>query len=165
MEVCTTPENITHLYRHFDASGKLLYVGISLNVLGRLHQHRNLSPWFDRIASVTVEKFGTREGAIEAERRAINDENPEYNIALKPVPADDIGYTAKKRIVQAADEITRNVVIQPMYTVPEAAKLLRASQTSVYTLIRSGQLGSVQINSKRLVSGWQLLDYIDSLHK
>src|SRR5438067_656371 len=38
----------TQLYRHFDADGTLLYVGISLSALQRLRGHR-AAEWIDRI--------------------------------------------------------------------------------------------------------------------
>ena len=46
---------VNHLYRHYDANGELLYVGISLNALNRLAQHREVSAWFPDIAKVTIE--------------------------------------------------------------------------------------------------------------
>lgn len=70
----------TSLYRHWDADGRLLYVGISLSALQRLAQHKERSRWFERIASVTIEQFPTREAALAAEREAIATERPECNI-------------------------------------------------------------------------------------
>jgi excinuclease UvrABC nuclease subunit len=68
------------LYRHFDANGTLLYVGMSLNALNRLIQHRQVSLWFDEIANITIEKFETKDQLIEAEMQAIKTESPKYNI-------------------------------------------------------------------------------------
>lgn len=73
-------DETTTLYRHFDASGALLYVGISLSVLDRLTAHR-ASRWHSDIAAVTLEHFPTREAALDAEAEAITNENPKYNIA------------------------------------------------------------------------------------
>lgn len=67
------------LYRHFDAQGRLLYVGISVNVAYRLMQHMQGSPWADEIRSITVEIFETREAAMKAEREAVARENPLHN--------------------------------------------------------------------------------------
>lgn len=71
----------TDLYRHFSADGELLYVGISLSAVVRLAGHRNTSHWFRQIASVTVEKFATRQEAERAERLAIEREKPRHNLA------------------------------------------------------------------------------------
>jgi predicted DNA-binding transcriptional regulator AlpA/predicted GIY-YIG superfamily endonuclease len=79
--VVEDPSGCTALYRHFDKHGDLLYVGISLNAAARLSQHRN-KPWFAQIANVTVEKFATREEALAAEKRAIMDELPRFNVAM-----------------------------------------------------------------------------------
>lgn len=69
----------TSLYRHFDADGVLLYVGISIDHISRLLQHRYGSDWFYDIASVTIEHFDTPEEAVEAENLAIVGEKPVYN--------------------------------------------------------------------------------------
>src|SRR5690606_6831850 len=70
----------TALYRHFDAEGRLLYVGISLNAFSRLMQHRRDSVWFRQIASVTIEWFPTRGKAVDAEVQAIRNERPLHNV-------------------------------------------------------------------------------------
>jgi predicted GIY-YIG superfamily endonuclease len=69
------------LYRHFNAAGELLYVGISLSPTTRLYQHRSGARWFREISSVTVEWFDCRQFAETAERQAIKSEKPRYNIA------------------------------------------------------------------------------------
>lgn len=73
----------TYLYRHFDAAGVLLYVGISLSAVVRLSNHRTASSWSEQIATVTVEQFPTRGEAYEAETIAIRTEKPLYNKAKK----------------------------------------------------------------------------------
>jgi hypothetical protein len=72
--------NPTQLYRHFDESGILLYVGISLSTLTRLGQHEDNAHWFYRIKTVTIEYFKTRQAAEAAEDRAILAERPLHNI-------------------------------------------------------------------------------------
>lgn len=70
----------TALYRHFDDGGQLLYVGISLNAIGRLVQHRQSSHWANQIAKMTVEYYPTRTEALAAEVKAIREERPLHNI-------------------------------------------------------------------------------------
>lgn len=72
------------LYRHYDKAGVLLYVGVSLNPVARLQQHRRAAHWFYQIARIEVEYFGDRDTAIDAESTAITTENPLHNIAGKP---------------------------------------------------------------------------------
>lgn len=71
---------LTALYRHFDADGRLLYVGISLSPARRLSNHAAGSRWADKIAHVTIEWLPTRQEALAAEGRAIASENPLHNI-------------------------------------------------------------------------------------
>lgn len=70
----------TALYRHFDESGALLYVGISLSAMQRMEQHRDRSGWFDQIANVKIERYPTRQDALRAEENAIRSERPKYNV-------------------------------------------------------------------------------------
>lgn len=68
------------LYRHFDAAGRLLYVGISLNALSRLSQHKSESSWFFNITRVEIEQHPTRAAAAAAEIEAIRTEDPLHNV-------------------------------------------------------------------------------------
>jgi predicted GIY-YIG superfamily endonuclease len=70
----------TKLYRHFDAKGTLLYVGMSLNPFKRLGEHRH-AHWYESIDRVEIERFETRAEAAAAEREAIRREKPLHNIA------------------------------------------------------------------------------------
>lgn len=71
----------TALYRHFDAGGQLLYVGISLSAVQRLAQHKTGSEWFPKIARVDIEWLPSRAIALRAEAAAIERENPLHNRA------------------------------------------------------------------------------------
>lgn len=69
----------TTLYRHFDARGGLLYVGISRNESDRFRQHKRESRWAHEVARVSTEEFPTRKAALVAESFAIVRERPLYN--------------------------------------------------------------------------------------
>lgn len=73
----------TALYRHFDAAGILLYVGISVRPAQRQTQHRRRSPWFATIARTEIEWLPGLDEAITAEAKAIRSENPRHN-KVKP---------------------------------------------------------------------------------
>ena len=73
------------LYRFFDQSGALLYVGLTANPGARLNEHRG-QPWWSEVANVTLETFPSRETVTEAERTAIGSEKPRYNIQLADGP-------------------------------------------------------------------------------
>lgn len=68
------------LYRHFAADGELLYAGISLSWPTRTKSHVRGSPWFDQVAEVKIEKFATRQQALQAEKEAIKTEKPRFNV-------------------------------------------------------------------------------------
>ena len=70
---------LTHLYRHYDFDGKLLYVGVSNNVIGRWATHKSKNPWADQVAVITVDHYPTREAAENAEADAILAERPRFN--------------------------------------------------------------------------------------
>jgi predicted GIY-YIG superfamily endonuclease len=71
------------LYRHFDAEGALLYVGITVDMPRRGREHATTSEWFERAARTTFESFLTRGAALEAERTAVIVERPRYNIVYR----------------------------------------------------------------------------------
>lgn len=78
----------TDLYRHFDAEGRLLYVGISYGAIARLQQHaEGRAGWVSKIVRVEVQKFRTREAAERAEALAIQREAPLHNKRRPKPPA------------------------------------------------------------------------------
>lgn len=93
----------TSLYRHFDADGRLLYVGISKNAVARLNGHSAKS-WYGEIASVTIEHHKSRAHALYAEALAIQDEGPIYNKA-QPIPRDPDAPKPKAPLVISAPKL------------------------------------------------------------
>jgi hypothetical protein len=78
------------LYRHLGDDNKLLYVGISFNALVRLKSHKHNSSWYDKVKSVVIEKYETRDDALIAEKVAIENEKPLFNVIYnKDVNAND----------------------------------------------------------------------------
>ena len=69
----------TALYRHFDSTGVLLYVGISNDYMRRSDAHEYDKEWWKQIASSKVEWWANRTLALEAERLAIETEHPAHN--------------------------------------------------------------------------------------
>jgi hypothetical protein len=73
--------NETHvLYRFFNATGQLLYVGITMNPPRRFKDHRRVKGWWEEVAGITVENYANRQELAAAERRAIHVERPLYNV-------------------------------------------------------------------------------------
>lgn len=72
----------TALYRFFDASGGLLYVGISSNLRKRWSYHatEQATTWWPLAVDRKVIWYDTRVAAARAEVQAIQNENPAYNV-------------------------------------------------------------------------------------
>lgn len=68
------------LYRMFDESGDLLYVGVSDNATRRWREHERDKPWFHNVCTFTRERYPDRVGVELAEREAIIRERPRYNV-------------------------------------------------------------------------------------
>ena len=70
----------TCVYRCFDAEGRLLYVGCSINPYKRVAEHRGENHgWVYDLARFTVEVYPDRATAEWVERRAIRTEHPLWN--------------------------------------------------------------------------------------
>lgn len=71
---------MTTLYRLYEATGRLLYVGITGNPGRRFEQHAHDKPWWSDVTDVKLEHHPTRQAALEAERDAILTSSPLHNI-------------------------------------------------------------------------------------
>lgn len=69
----------TAIYRLFDDSGRLLYVGIGRNPMARWAAHAERS-WWPSVSRFAVEWHATRKMAADEERRALRSESPVHNI-------------------------------------------------------------------------------------
>lgn len=67
------------VYWHYDAAGRLLYVGMSGTHMSRLHAHKSSSPWYYEVARIELEHFETKDEALRVESLAIFSEKPIYN--------------------------------------------------------------------------------------
>lgn len=70
----------TALYRHYDARGELLYIGISNSPENRAKLHSFESPWWKHVADSRIEWFTNRPTALLAEADAIAAESPIFNV-------------------------------------------------------------------------------------
>lgn len=67
------------LYRLFDHTNQLLYVGISSKWYERLHAHQKNQPWWGEVATVRLQRYETRDMLVDAEKVAIKTERPLHN--------------------------------------------------------------------------------------
>lgn len=68
------------LYRFFDSTGALLYVGITATPGARWKKHAADKSWWTDVTTATVEHHPTREAVEAAERQAIRTEYPRHNV-------------------------------------------------------------------------------------
>ena len=179
----------TYLYRVYDDQHKLIYVGISLSFFSRLQQHKKNSVWFDRMASVTLTQYTTREEALFAEANAINNESPQMNI-MRPRSKElelaqrvlsDRNRNERKVWVQSdasRDFIFEKVVrFEILYSPSEAANVLNLTRKALDRLIEDKVIGHISLPNKAgknaygqphkpktMISGWQIIDYLETLH-
>lgn len=106
----------TSLYRHYDCRANILYIGISHNFSNRLDQHEQASEWYDQIAWVKVEHYESREQALIAEKKAILDEKPPFNMIHNG--------NSTVRIKQKRAGITEDDIINYPLVVSEREKIL-----------------------------------------
>jgi len=81
------------VYRFFNESGDLLYIGSTFVPHLRWTQHKQRD-WFAEVATVTVEHFTDTDAMKRAEVVAIRSEQPRYNIACRderpPAPRSSV---------------------------------------------------------------------------
>lgn len=77
----TAPAGRTAIYRFFDGSDRIIYVGISNNPRARWEGHAADKPWWTDVATREIEWFDTRKDAERAERQEISAHSPRWNVA------------------------------------------------------------------------------------
>ena len=69
------------VYRVYDATGRLLYIGSAKDLEQRMKNHRSLSCWHPLAEHVTAESYPDMASARAAEAAAIRAEQPVFNLA------------------------------------------------------------------------------------
>lgn len=72
-----------YLYRCFDDTGRLIYVGSTRNLAQRLDLHRDRSWWAQQVRRVVARVLPTSSAAHAAEIEAIRAERPRWNVASR----------------------------------------------------------------------------------
>jgi hypothetical protein len=162
-----------HLYRHFASDGTLLYVGVSLSALHRLSGHKDHSHWFGDIARVDIQSFESRAAALAAERNAIKEEKPRYNIAHRWSLRDETKRSQHQARIDALRESDRANLLRRVVSVdvcyPENRLPLPLRLAQVRKYMADGKLGFIEFPNatgtkmKRYVTGWQFIDFVQWL--
>jgi predicted GIY-YIG superfamily endonuclease len=138
------------LYRHFDKSGALLYVGMTIGLQGRLKTHARKAPWFNEVQNITVERFETRDQAITAEREAVRKECPKYNVVRfiprppkkEKEPYDFAAESSRPMTPQFAVE----ALLARGWTQAQIAESVGVAQPTIYR-IKSGVIPSWDVGT------------------
>lgn len=124
------------LYRHFDATGRLLYVGITNDPGRRWGQHSAKDWWLD-VTKTTIERFDSRAEVLTAERAAIEAERPWWNIQGN---APVVAY--RGRISAALAEFAEETVVDNF--------MLRGLTTDCQWAVRLGFRGEIETDDRNL---------------
>lgn len=157
------------LYRHFDGSGVLLYVGITSRIGERIRDHKRHSCWWLEITRIEIERFASRAELIEAEKAAIRSENPLHNVRNRERKTEQSKWPKQGRpFLVAGREITARLIeLRPLYTLREASDLIGVSGMMLHKQIREGRLSIIELESPKsdrrvqYVTGWQLLAWLE----
>lgn len=120
------------LYRFYDAADELLYIGITANPAARFASHKRMKPWWESVTRIEMERFDSRDVLMDAEKKAIEAENPSWNLA-RPKP-------------QVQARTTRPGIPMPDMTehvkriVDEAPPLTDEQRDRIATILRSSRL-------------------------
>lgn len=147
----------TDLYRYFDKDGELLYVGVSLNSIARAAQHRTQSCWYDDFHTMTRQSYSTRGEALDAETLAIVNEQPKHNVRKTTPPRPK----SKSRAQREYEQLEYSILYKPMYNTTEAASALGVSTSRIRTWQKDGKLGFIYIGNRPMVTGWQIIDFLE----
>lgn len=77
----------TFVYKAYDATGALLYVGMSVSPWARLKAHAGASEWWGDTAHVVITGYADRISAHDAEIRSIHIDGPAHNRQRYPATA------------------------------------------------------------------------------
>lgn len=158
----------TALYRHYDVENRLLYVGISCCPIKRTYEHSLTSHWYDGVSKITIERFNSRFEAIAAEKLAIEEELPLHNVRAN---SGCLQERQTRQHLSILDKITldKNVKsLDAFYDVDGVAKLLKLKERDIKFLTDNNILSCFRIKTHRIservvISGWHILDYLNSL--
>lgn len=115
------------VYRYYDKSGLLLYVGRTRDPFKRFHEHHaDACRWIANIARMDIERFATYEESEIAEILAIKNEKPLHNKVI---------YVKHKK-----DKSYRNLNNQKFLNLKEAAEYLGISRNHFYRVRKKYEL-------------------------
>src|SRR5260370_1126197 len=106
-------EQRTALYRFYDATENLLYVGITNDPWRRWRQHVQEKSWYPQVKHQAVTWYDSRIAAEVAEHVAIRCERPRFNVAgaVRPVAVEVPAEPAPQPSPPAAGPAAADLVV------------------------------------------------------
>jgi Bacterial regulatory proteins, gntR family len=146
----------TAVYRHFDAQGDLLYLGISIDPEVRLKAHRdNHEPWVQAAVRYTVEWHDTRADALKAEADAIRVEHPRFNLThnYDDAPFNPESWTkvSANSKVPAIAELMRSEIVNGRWIPGQRIPSLRTLGDAAGASVRIVSKASVALQNEGLL--------------
>lgn len=129
-----------YLYRLFDSTDRLLYVGITASLDQRFQAHRAQKGWWPQVAYMKVSTCPTRAEVLRDEARAIRDEQPLYNgvsgayLDLPPIDPTELPPRPTTYARLPDDELAHLKSLDVPEVYERAAELQRAGWSAVSIL-------------------------------
>lgn len=139
------------LYRFYDIDERLLYIGKSIDLRTRFVSHMRTKLWWNKVVKMVTEDFLDDLQLLNAEKEAIINENPIYNIQHKQssiILTDNVDMCnllleASKRLIDAEIEIAcarEALAIKlkqalEMHSAIEISKLTGLERTRIYSIV------------------------------
>lgn len=120
------------LYRLYDDSNELLYIGITKELQQRLKDHSCHKVWWSEVSLVKVEEHSCRTVLSRAERKAIQNENPKYNVQRFYDEIHDVPQGFSDHIKRATVVATEKKIQEIKAAVALYDKLLEGSNFSEF---------------------------------
>ena len=134
-----TADQPTALYRFYDTDDNLLYVGITVELGWRWKQHARRE-WWRQVTRATVEHHPSRDEAAAAERTAIQQEHPRWNVIHKPPPPKPVPLApAPSLVVELGDDIERMIGDTAGLTCGQVANLMGAGRSTIHRWVKEGR--------------------------
>lgn len=94
------------VYRLYDATGALLYIGSTVNPSQRWSSHKGTKDWWPAVATYTLTWWSTAERAYDEEYKAIRAEQPPHNqLGVFPFGETRPVSEAAQRVSEAMDAV------------------------------------------------------------
>jgi hypothetical protein len=142
----------TALYRHFDASGCLLYVGITDCLSERDKQHRATAHWHNDVHSTTTEWCLSRDHALALERVAIQFEGPLHNKMHSMPVSENVEAASISGVWRFMSELADDLGV-PYTTVASWKQRGRIPAKYDFQIIRAAKARGTEITLEQLAFG------------